>query len=232
MKGVDTEPKSIDLDAWRLLPWLANGTLEGDELDGVLDHLKHSPQCREELLFLSELRHAVEAGVADRLDVPEQRLADLIDRIEVHERRQRPNVGGGVAASRWLAQAALLLLLAGALWWSVGAGDSREDSGRSTQFRTLSADASPSDERPDTRAAEGEAPRLRLIPEAGLSEADLRRLVLDLDAEIVAGPTPLGAYTLGWKAGRVPKPPGWLDEVAAGLRSDTRVALAEPIRGP
>ena len=72
-------------------------------------------------------------------------------------------------------------------------------------------------------------PRIRLIPEDGLAEEDLRRLVLGLGAEIVAGPTAAGAYTLGWPA---QKPPDSLDEVASTLRADPRIALAEPVRGP
>lgn len=222
-----TETESIDLDAWRLLPWLANGTLEGDELEGVLDHLKLSPRCREELLFLSELRYAVERATEDRLDVPEDRLAGLMDRIDDHEQTRSVSPAGGAAVSRWLAQAALVVLLAGALILWVGGGTSRELPAESPPFQTLSSDGS------ETAAANhAPAARLRLIPEAGLAEADLRRLVLEVDAEIVGGPTAMGVYTLGWQQEGPARSATWLDGLAARLRADARVALAEPVRGP
>ena len=221
------EHESIDLDAWRLLPWLANGTLEGEDLEGVLDHLKHSARCREELLFLSELRFAVETVAEERLDVPEERLADLMDRIDAHERK-KSYPASGAAASRWLAQAALVVLLAGALFFWKGGRTSDEvpqlpPQVQTTQFQTLSS---------DSPAGSGSF-RLWLIPESGLTEPDLRRLVLEFDAEIVGGPTEMGAYTLGWTPeDNVVRSESWLDELAARLRADERVALAEPVRGP
>lgn len=222
-RPVDMEANSIDLDVWRLLPWLANGTLEGSELERVLDHLKHSPRCREELLFLSELRYAVEMASSRALEVPEDRLTGLMERIEAHERTRDGGgrrttdapAGGSSAALSVLAQAALVVLLAGALWWLVPARSQSEQ----PRFQTLSAAESPAHA----------SWRLRLIPEDGLSEADLRQLVLDVGAEIVAGPTAAGVYTLGWTRQAPPAPPA---EIAETLRADARVALAEPVRGP
>jgi hypothetical protein len=225
-------PPSIDLEAWRLLPWLANDTLEAEEMDRLLDHLKRSPRCRRELLFLSELRYAVEMSRQDSLEVPEARLGALMERIDAHESdaRNAPpgsirsgRFGGGPAAVRFLAQAALVVLSVGLLWWLLTGGPASDvDTSlrRAPQFQTLSSGDSPS---------VGQIPRLRLVPEDGLEEEDLRRLVLDLGAEIVAGPTAAGAYTLGWTT---QKPPDSLDDVASALRADPRIALAEPVRGP
>ena len=109
----ETTP-SIDLEAWRLLPWLANDTLEGEEMERLIDHLKRSPRCRKELLFLSELRYAVEMSAQDSLEVPETRLGALMDRIDAHESADAATpglsvrsggFGGGSAAVRLLAAA-------------------------------------------------------------------------------------------------------------------------------
>ncbi|MDA8019219.1 MAG: zf-HC2 domain-containing protein [Thermoanaerobaculia bacterium] len=227
--GSSGDPTSIELDVWRLLPWLANGTLEGQELERVLDHLKRSPRCREELLFLSELRHAVELAAPQYLDVPDERLAGLIDRIDAYERKREPNPGSKRAATtlHWLPQAALVALLAGLVWWAmVGrAGPDTVPQTREPSFQTLSwGDTGSTDTQPGISA------RVRLIPKAGLSEEELRRLVLGVGAEIVAGPTTAGVYTLGWRQIDDESPSS--ERIAAELRADARVALAEPVRGP
>ena len=51
--------------AWDLLPWLAQGNLEGRELRATLDHLKSCAVCREELRYLPELRAAWAAGAQE-----------------------------------------------------------------------------------------------------------------------------------------------------------------------
>jgi hypothetical protein len=72
------------------------------------------------------------------------------------------------------------------------------------------------------------APAIRVVFRPDLREAELRRLLLEARAEIVGGPSPLGAYalSLGFTAsGESP------EAVLALLRADPRVLLAEPIVG-
>ena len=229
MARLEVESQSVDLDVWRLLPWLANGTLEGPELECVLDHLKTSERCREELLFLSELRSAVETANEDRLEVREERLSGLMKRIDIHELQQGTQQGtssAGRITAHWMARAAAVALLAAALWWWNSAGGPGDMPGRSAQFQTLSADRAVAPVEDSVAAG----PWLRLIPAPGMTEEELRHLVLELDAEIVAGRPP--SASTPWVGRECPKPStgrGQLGEMAAELRGDRRVALVEPV---
>lgn len=223
--------KTADLEVWRLLPWLANDTLEGDDLERVLDHLKESEECRRELLFLSELRHAVELASDDRLEPSPERLDRLMTRIDRYEeRRDRGAAGpserqesrrpGGV---RWLlvAQAAVLAALVGALIWTltwtraVTGADPGEPG-----FRTLSDPAAVS-----TPVAT-ERLRLRLIFEGGVEERQVRGLLLVAGAEIVGGPTALGVYTVELRRSDQGAHRDF-EEIVRALRGDPRVAFVE-----
>jgi hypothetical protein len=89
---------------------------------------------------------------------------------------------------------------------------------RAPGFRTLSA------------AEAGSAtPALRIVFAPDCSEAEMRRLLLEVRAEIVAGPSPLGAYTLALR----PLPVGESPEaVVELLRARPAVRFVEPIAGP
>lgn len=63
-----------------LLPWLANGTLAGTELERVQAHLQGCAQCRADLAALHTLRAAAPAAAPD-LDV-EGALARLLPQLE------------------------------------------------------------------------------------------------------------------------------------------------------
>ena len=77
-----------------LLPWLANGTLEGDELRQVEEHLRSCLVCRQELAELRRLRREVKA--TSKAPPPgasglERLLADVeTERRQDTRRRIRP----------------------------------------------------------------------------------------------------------------------------------------------
>lgn len=230
-------------EVWQLLPWLANGSLEGSELVAVLDHLKVCETCREELLFLPELRFLVEQ--TDSLDDgPAPRPEALLERIERYEakrdpgsmpsstsRRSRPIVGLGRPGSwlsGWLAgpwgppvalgQTLLLILFVVFAWLRpFGLGP---DPDATQGFETLSQEQP----RGPRSTVEGAA-KLRLVFDGELSERELRILLQGIDGTVVDGPNTVGAYTV--RLGSTE-----LGDILSRLRQHPGVVLAEAVVGP
>lgn len=211
----------------RLLPWLVNGTLAGEERRELEAHLEGCAACREELercrALATEL--ALVEGAAP-MPHPAQ-FARLVERIRAGE-YDRAEPGADAPRRplraprawratprpvRWLlaAQAAGLLVALSLL------GAPREGVG-APRFRTLSSAAAPA-----ARAA------VRVVFAPDATEAGIRRLLLEARAEIVGGPSALGAYALALA-------PAAAGESAASvverLRDDPLVRLAEPIAAP
>ena len=75
-----------------LLPWFANGTLEGDELAFVEQHVAACPRCQREVEWLREFHAACVAGES----MPETARAFRKLRQQIDTRSQR----GGTPARR------------------------------------------------------------------------------------------------------------------------------------
>ena len=199
-----------------LLPWFANGTLDEAELAWVETHLAQCEECRAEVEECRALAAAVRATEAVAPAPHPTELARLLARIDATEdggfapwRRLRETLAGTPVAVRWALAAQLVLLL------GAGALTLREERPAPATFRTL-ADA------PAVATAETE---LRVMFREAATEAEIRALLLPLGAEIVAGPSPLGVYTLSLPAGAGRDP---LPVVLAHLESKVRFAEAVP----
>jgi hypothetical protein len=213
----DHEIRPAPHEAARLaLPWLANGTLDGAERLGVEAHVAACPECAadlaEERRLHDEMRGAAAVAPAPH-PVQLTRLWSKIDGLAAptpapRGGRARWPLAGWPGAARWLvaAQAAAIVLLL-----TLGAPFGRE---RSADFRTLAA--APGD---------GSTERLRVVFADTLDQRGLRELLLPLGAEIVAGPSPLGVYTLVLPADA--EPIGW---VLTHLRARPEVRFVEPVR--
>lgn len=212
-------PSGACLEAQRQLPWLVNGTLEEGEGAALLAHLATCAACRAEEASCRALAAAVAAApeVAPRPHPGE--LARLLARID-HE-REREERGFGLwrllrttpRPVRFALAAQLLLVL------GLTAGLARERARApepAALYHTLSD--------PAPRATS--ARRIRVVFREEATEAALRDLLLPLAAEIVAGPSPLGAYTLALPGGD-----GADSEslVLAHLRAHALVRFAEPV---
>ena len=199
-------------EAWELLPWLANDSLRGDELNAVLEHLKGCAACRDELRFLPELRlvsDQVRPEAPPSSTIPQR----LNSRIEAHEQDRRPWIHKASETFRrrafagngmpfLLAQAALIVLLIGGIWWT------RPE----PAFQTLSQTA------PETESVH----YLRVIFEDTAPAAELRDLLLEVEGTIVSGPSSLGAYVV-----RLPAEDE-LEVVTATLRLRDEITFVEP----
>lgn len=204
-------------EAQDALPWLANGTLAGAELERVQAHLKACAVCRAELALLHTLR-AAGPGAAPDCD-PERALARLLPQLDAPPVAAQaiaeplPPARGWRARlaandARWLRvavglQCAVIAVLAVLLARPAGAPDTQDGA-----YRVLGAEP----------GAQG---RLVVTFRPDTPERELRRIVLASGARIVGGPTVTGAWMLG--ADEAPA------AVAARLRVQPAVTLAEPI---
>ena len=217
-----------------LLPWYVNGTLGEREHGKVEDHLAGCPACQAEERACRRMAAATLAAAEAAPSPHPAQLGRLLDRIEAEER-----AGGGRlallgaqlgAAPRplrlaLLAQAAVIVLLAGLGAWKMRApavvAGAAGPEGAAT-YRTLSDPVAPAAGSP--QAAGGA--RLRLMFSPGATEREIRALLLGVHGEIVAGPSPVGAYTVEVPARGEPA-----GAVLARLRSEAQVVFAEPEAG-
>jgi putative zinc finger protein/fervidolysin-like protein len=164
-----------------LLPWLVNGTLEGDERAFVEQHLAACPRCQREAEWLRDFHAACGAGESSeeasaafrslkrKLDArPDVRLADRL--------RSWISDSGW---TRWViaAEFAMIAVLGAALFAGVG---------EPSIYRTLGAG-------PSTSMTTG---ALVVVFDPATPEGDLRRILRDVDARVVDGPTQANAYVL------------------------------------
>jgi hypothetical protein len=170
--------------ALELLPWLVNATLRGSEREQLEAHVRDCLVCRAEL----RSQRALAAFVRDRPTLDrsvDQGFDALLARIDAGDvRTQTPRRWQTMLRDHptWLAgasaAAAAVLLLA--VW--IGSGQS--ELARSVPFTTLT----------QPQATAGLL--LDVIFAEEVSEAQMRALLREIDATIVAGPSQLGRYTI------------------------------------
>lgn len=208
-------------EAQEVLPWLANGSLAGSELERVQAHLKGCAACRADLAALHTLR-AAGHGAEPACD-PDAALARLLPQLDALPpaqpaapallAAQTPALSGWrtrLAANdgRWLrlavgAQCCVIAVLAGLL--ARPSGGSQAQTG---DYRVLGA-------------AAGTQSQLIVMFKPDTPERELRRLVLQNGARIVGGPTATGTWVLATEQAA--------DAVAGRLRGAAAVTLAEPL---
>lgn len=158
-----------------LLPWLANGTLDGPERIAVEAHVATCERCRRELAYLESLR----SGVAEMENVPapgefglNRLLRDIGRQPQLAERR------------RWLAPALAaalaVIMLQGVML---------------AQMWTRPANIAPLGRvMPDTDVLQ-----IRFDPRA--TEAEIRQALQAVGASLIDGPGALGIYRVRLEPG-------------------------------
>ncbi len=194
-----------------LLPFFVNGTLRGKELAFVEEHVRACERCQVEVDWLRE----VFAACAAVEPAPETTPADL----RRFARIERPTPAGISAArishewrkaqpwTRWVLAAQLAAI---AVLGTLLATETRNEGA----YRTLGA--------ANGSAAVRDAIAVMFDP--GVTESEIRRVVLVAGARIVDGPTSTNAYVLEVPAGQV-------DQAMQVLRAERAVRLAETL-GP
>lgn len=208
---------------WELLPWYVNDTLSERERERVEAHLADCPRCQEEERVCRRTAEAVRnAGEVSPSPHPVQ-LQRMLARIEAFEENayeERARGGWGRLGAIFsasearpgrlrmalVAQAAMILLLVGALAWQ-----------QAHQIYDTKSD----------HAVPVPVPSLHVLFTPQASAQEVRELLHSVQGRITDGPSPMGVYTVVVPAGQEP-----LKIVLARLRSERKVvALAEPVAG-
>jgi len=203
--------------AWKLLPWLVNGTLAGVELAQIEAHLNDCRQCRNELALQRSIYARMNAHDAPGPPL-EQGLARLMRDIDERHRPMplasrppRRAILGQRRAAIFYGLAALLLFETGGL--AVLASRLETASRLPATYRTLSA--------PDVQASRA---TIRLVVDDAMRIKQLQALLVPLHLQIVAGPTQGGVYSLAPAS-----QPGDTERQIAALRGAPGVRFAEPL---
>ena len=209
-----------------LLPFYVNGTLRGDELERVEQHLEGCEHCGREVEWLRDVFAACEAVAP----VPETPLADTgrIQELAGHlrESASRPRAAAStVGAAGWhgrvstawaatqpWARMLLAAQLAGlAILGTMLVAETRDDA----PYRTLGA---------YTRATPA-GDSIAVMFDPAMTEGEMRRLLASAGARIVDGPTATAAFVLEVPAGRS-------GAALQRLRAERKVVFAEPLGAP
>ena len=201
-------------EAQDLLPWLANGRLDGAELQRVQAHLDTCATCRADLDTLYTLRDVADLPPPG-LDV-DKAFARLLPQLDaVVPADAAPVIPGWrtrLAANdgRWLRAAVGLqfcaIVVLGALL--VRPSGDTQMAAQDAAYRVLGAET-------------GADSIVAVTFKPDTPEHELRRIVTASGAHIVGGPTVTGAWMLG--SAQAPA------DVAARLRTESAVTLAEPL---
>lgn len=186
-----------------LLPWFANGTLEGEERAFVERHLAECPRCRQEVDWLRKLYAACVAGEASP-EAPAV-FGKLRRRLEAPRSRSSSLLSRRASWSRWVMAAQLALIVALSALWV-------HDTDREPAYRTLGA----------LPVVAPPAGALVVVFDPSTSEAEMRRVMREADARVVDGPTRSNAYVLAVPAGR-------REQAIETLKSERAVALVEAL---
>jgi anti-sigma factor RsiW len=209
---------TLGREAWDLIPWVANGSASREERERVEQHVRHCPDCADELAAQRRLQQEI-AREPEQVGAPESALHALLERIDddtqapVPRHRSPPRlrwhrwvVPGLVGAV--LVEACAVALLVGLTWVEAPRGLP------TTGFRTLTS-ATP---------ATGPA-SLRVVFAGDLRMDQIQRLLTPLHLQIIGGPSAAGALTLASEGA------GTVSTAATlkALRADPGVRFAEPV---
>lgn len=208
-------------EATRLLPWLPTDGLQDEERSRLLLHLDTCAPCRRELLYLSELRAALD--VAGRPSIEshdtEASLETVMGRLDD---ARRPAIGvdgdprfSGSSRSRpwWPLAAALAVALMGAFFF-LRLDPPAVAPGPAATFITLS-DGSTAPAEPADRA------RLALGFRDETPIDSIVALLHRIDADVVSGPSKMGIFVIEVEPDRA-------EPTLDLLRSQSEVHFAEP----
>ena len=225
-----TGPLGAHGECWNLLPWIANESAAAKDVAQVEAHLRDCRECQEELEFQRQLRDAIRAEDAIVL-APQTSLQKLMQRIDTVEDLDDDELEAAPAASvtpiaaarreparwsRWLPIAAAVqgVAIAGLLaaLWTQSQSHNDLTAGR---YGTLTT--------PTATVTRG--PVIRVVFTGDVALEDVNRALRTIDAQIIAGPSEAGVYTLGLAAGAADKSD--VEKAIAQLRADRHVMFAE-----
>ena len=211
-------------EVWALLPWAANGTLEGHDRRAVEEGLATCPSCRAELARCHEVAAAVLAAPArtwspspaDVSRILARATADDPEPLPTWWERRRDQIRRVLAsltpappALRWAfaVQGALVVMLAALVVWQAATP--------TPVYRTLA--------RSGEHAREAHQ-QIHVAFTEDMTERELRALLTSVGGTFVSGPSALGIYTV-----RIDPSSAGPGAALEKLRTHRKVRLAEPL---
>jgi hypothetical protein len=188
------DDNALHQQAWALLPWRVNGSLDADEHDMVSRHMAHCPACTTEAMRLQQMQTAIQSeddnvAVTQGLARLRQRIAPATAPIPWWQRMWRD----WQTSRAWLRAAVALqsgLIAAMLLGVALNMPEQGAVNAQAPAYRTLSA--APAQAAPSAH--------ITVIFGDAVSQGELRALLTTLQAQVVDGPTPEGAYVLALPA--------------------------------
>lgn len=208
---------------WELLPWYVNEGLSRDEVSEVEAHLKDCPACQSEVSRCRDVSQTVKSNQREIWMPSAQHFATLLDSVDAFEAKRSKAQDSLPWLARWFPwfsqtprPVRFTLALQGALVVALATTLLVRGSVPTESYRTLSQP----DEHPQLNGQQ-----VRLVFSDDLTEKELREMLLGVHGHIVAGPSPLGVYTIALEAANASAQV--TPETLAKLRAHPKVRLAE-----
>lgn len=208
---------------WELLPWYVNDGISPDELNEVETHLKDCMTCQQEVVRCRELNQSVKTNQKDVWTPSPVHFTKILANVDAFENRRIKSQRATGWYEKWFPwivdtprparftlafQGALVVALATTLLVSALVP--------MQGYQTLSNPA---------EATATSAQRVRLVFADNITEKELRALLLGISARLIAGPTPLGVYTIALNPSAAN--PQTIQQTLGQLRAHPKVRLAE-----
>jgi len=188
-----------------LLPWYVNGSMPAAQAQRVFQHIEDCPQCAAQMRFLSGLQqHVREQDVS----TPQPSWNKLQQRLETQPRREKFPWKRGLMPAMAIAAVVAIVVV-------------RMPSPSDQPAYRLVTSPSPA-----VHVAR-DAAVLRILLASGGDRRAADQLFSSIDAELVAGPTPRGVYTLALHKNIADK-----DAFIASLRINSQIEFAEWVETP
>lgn len=206
-------------EAWELLPWFATRNLSAQELTAVEAHLKSCAVCRNEAARCERLSESVKGDSRQAWAPSKAHFASVLANVDAYESKREIVKPKGWFA--WLGatpkSARFALALQGACVVALATILMTRGVAPEATYKTLS--------NPQTQPSNS-ATRLHIVVSEDISEKELRALLIDVQGQIVAGPSSVGVYTVELTAAQ-----GAVAQALAKLRANKNVRLAEAVPG-
>ena len=210
-------------NVWELLPWYVNQGLSLQEVNQVETHIEVCMICQSELARCQELNQSVKTNQQDEWMPSPPHFAKVLEQVDALEARRLKSQDTPGWLAKWLpwlnntpGPARFTLALQGALVVALATTLLIRGLVPGETYQTLS--------QPNEHSI-GQGQQVRLVFRDDLTEKELRGLLIGVQGRLVAGPTPLGVYTIVLEQTNVNAPT--VQQTLNTLRSHPKVRLAE-----